>query len=42
VDGHDFAPNAIASGAVALVVERFLPLDVPQVKVSNVRQVLGH
>lgn len=41
VDGHDFAAGAIASGAVALVVERFLPLDVPQVKVSNVRQVLG-
>ncbi len=40
-DGHDFAASAIASGAVALVVERFLPLDVPQVKVSNVRQVLG-
>ena len=41
VDGHDFAVNAIALGAVALVVDRFLPLDVPQVKVSNVRQVLG-
>ena len=41
VDGHDFALNAIASGAVALVVERFLPLNVPQVKVFNVRQVLG-
>lgn len=41
VDGHDFAAGAIASGAVALVVERFLPLNVPQVKVSNVRQVIG-
>ncbi|MCO1601246.1 UDP-N-acetylmuramoyl-L-alanyl-D-glutamate--2,6-diaminopimelate ligase [Desulfosporosinus nitroreducens] len=41
VDGHDFAASAVASGAVALVVERFLPLDVPQVKVSNVRQVMG-
>jgi UDP-N-acetylmuramoyl-L-alanyl-D-glutamate--2,6-diaminopimelate ligase len=41
VDGHDFAVKAIASGAVALVVEHFLPLDVPQVKVSNVRKVLG-
>jgi UDP-N-acetylmuramoyl-L-alanyl-D-glutamate--2,6-diaminopimelate ligase len=40
-DGHDFAAGAISSGAVALVVERFLPLDVPQVKVANVRQVLG-
>ena len=41
VDGHDFALNAIASGAVALVVDRFLPLNVSQVKVSNVRQVIG-
>ncbi|OLN33436.1 UDP-N-acetylmuramoyl-L-alanyl-D-glutamate--2,6-diaminopimelate ligase [Desulfosporosinus metallidurans] len=41
VDGHDFAAAAIASGAVALVVERFLPLDVPQVLVANVRQVMG-
>lgn len=41
VDGHDFAVKAIASGAVAIVVERFLPIDVPQVKVSNVRKVLG-
>lgn len=41
VDGHDFAVNAIASGAVALVVDRFLPINVPQVKVLNVRQVIG-
>ncbi len=41
VDGHDYASAAIASGAVALVVERFLPLNVPQVKVANVRQVMG-
>ena len=41
VDGHDFAVSAISSGAVALIVERFLPIDVPQVKVSNVREVMG-
>ena len=41
VDGHDFAEKAIAAGAVALVVERFLPLEIPQVRVTNVRQVLG-
>lgn len=41
VDGHDFAASAVASGAVALVVERFLPLDVPQIRVSSVRQVMG-
>lgn len=40
-DGHDYAANAIASGAVALVVERFLPLIVPQIMVPNVRQVIG-
>jgi len=42
VDGHDFAEKAINSGAVALVVDHFLPLNVPQVKVANVRQVIGH
>lgn len=41
VDGHDFAVSAISSGAVALLVERFLPLEIPQVKVSNVREVMG-
>lgn len=40
-DGHDFAASAVASGAAALVVERFLQLDIPQIKVSNVRQVMG-
>lgn len=41
VDGHDFAATAVAAGAVALVVERLLPLDVPQIKVASVRQVMG-
>jgi len=41
VDGHDYAAKAITSGAVALVVDHFLPLDVPQVKVSNVRKAVG-
>lgn len=41
VDGHDFAADAVASGAVALLVEHFLPINIPQVKVENVRQVLG-
>ncbi len=37
-DGHDFAADAVAKGAVALVVERELPdLGVPQVKVASVR-----
>ena len=37
-DAHDFAPQAIENGCVALVVERFLDdLPVPQVLVSNGR-----
>ncbi len=41
VDGHDFAERAVADGAVALVVERDLPLDVPQVRVDSVRAAMG-
>lgn len=41
VDGHDYVAAAVAAGASALVVERFLPLDVPQVKVVSVRQAMG-
>ncbi|WP_047810787.1 UDP-N-acetylmuramoyl-L-alanyl-D-glutamate--2,6-diaminopimelate ligase [Desulfosporosinus acididurans] len=41
VDGHDFAAAAVKSGAAALLVERFLPLEVPQVKVASVRQAMG-
>ena len=41
-DAHDFAPQAIANGAAALVVTRFLPLDVPQVQVKNVRAAMSH
>jgi UDP-N-acetylmuramoyl-L-alanyl-D-glutamate--2,6-diaminopimelate ligase len=40
-DGHRFAPAAVAAGAVALLVEEWLPVDVPQVRVSSVRSVLG-
>jgi UDP-N-acetylmuramoyl-L-alanyl-D-glutamate--2,6-diaminopimelate ligase len=42
VDGHDFAIAAMESGARALLVERFLKLDIPQVKVKNTRQVVGY
>ena len=31
VDGHTFAPRAVASGASALVVDHALELDVPQI-----------
>jgi UDP-N-acetylmuramoyl-L-alanyl-D-glutamate--2,6-diaminopimelate ligase len=33
-DGHDFAPGAVAAGAVGLMVERPLALAVPQVVVA--------
>lgn len=37
VDGHAFAPTAVEKGAVALVVERELPLEVPQFVVPDAR-----
>jgi UDP-N-acetylmuramoyl-L-alanyl-D-glutamate--2,6-diaminopimelate ligase len=40
-DGHDFAQEAIRSGAAALVVERWLDLDVAQILVPSVRQAMG-
>src|SRR6185436_11500198 len=40
-DGHDFAPDAIASGAVALVVQRPLGLGVPEVLVDDVRAAMA-
>lgn len=40
-DGHDHAPEAIAAGAVALLVERPLGLGVSEARVSDVRRVLG-
>ncbi len=40
-DGHDFAAEAVAGGAVALVVERPLELPVPQVVVSDARAAMA-
>jgi UDP-N-acetylmuramoyl-L-alanyl-D-glutamate--2,6-diaminopimelate ligase len=40
-DGHEHAGEARAAGAVALLVERLLPLDVPQARVESVPRVLG-
>lgn len=40
-DGHDFAREAVKNGAVAVVCERELSLDVPQIIVENTRSVLG-
>lgn len=40
-DGHDFAAQAVAAGAVAVVSERRLDLGVPEVVVATVRPSLG-
>jgi UDP-N-acetylmuramoyl-L-alanyl-D-glutamate--2,6-diaminopimelate ligase len=41
VDGHDLAQDAVAAGAVALVVERPREARVPQVVVPDVRAAIG-
>ena len=40
-DGHDFAHDAVANGAVALVVERPLELEVPQLVVPSARRAMA-
>lgn len=40
-DGHDFAPDAVARGAVALVVQRPLGLGVPEFQVEDVRAAMA-
>jgi UDP-N-acetylmuramoyl-L-alanyl-D-glutamate--2,6-diaminopimelate ligase len=40
-DGHDFAPDAIARGAAALVVDHPLGLGVPEVVVHDVRAAMA-
>lgn len=40
VDAHAFAPQAIENGCVALVVERELDIDCPQVLVTDVRAAM--
>src|SRR5919205_978697 len=39
-DGHELAADAVAAGAAALVVERRLDLNVPQLVVSSVRAAM--
>jgi UDP-N-acetylmuramoyl-L-alanyl-D-glutamate--2,6-diaminopimelate ligase len=40
-DGHEHAAAAVEAGAVALLVERILPLEVSQARVAAVREALG-
>src|ERR671916_430110 len=40
-DGHDFAPEAVARGAAALIVQRPLGLGVPEVVVEDVRSAMA-
>ena len=41
IDGHDLAEQVVAAGAAALMVERRLPVDVPQLEVASVRFAMG-
>ena len=41
LDGHTFAESALQNGATALVVERELPLNVPQLVVKNARKAMA-
>lgn len=40
-DAHEFAKEAVNNGAVAIVCERAVPVDVPQILVDDTRAVLG-
>ena len=42
VDGHNFAKAAADAGAAALVVERKLPVDLPQVLVEDARGAMSY
>ena len=41
-DGHSFAAQAVENGAKGLIVERYLPLDVPQIVAPDGRIAMAH
>ncbi|MEG1358163.1 MAG: UDP-N-acetylmuramoyl-L-alanyl-D-glutamate--2,6-diaminopimelate ligase [Clostridia bacterium] len=41
-DAHSFAEQAVQNGCTALIVERFLDAELPQVRVSNVRSAMAY
>jgi UDP-N-acetylmuramoyl-L-alanyl-D-glutamate--2,6-diaminopimelate ligase len=41
-DGHEFAQQAVAQGATAVLAERLLPVPVPTCLVPDSRMALGH
>ncbi len=42
VDGHEFAADAVKNGASAVLVERKLNIEVPQIVVDDVRTAMGY
>ena len=42
VDGHEFAVDAVKKGASAILVERKMNVQVPQVIVDDVRAAMGY
>jgi UDP-N-acetylmuramoyl-L-alanyl-D-glutamate--2,6-diaminopimelate ligase len=42
VDGHEYIQKAIAAGAVAIVGERAIDIDIPYVQVRNASQATGY
>ncbi|HEY0388716.1 MAG TPA: UDP-N-acetylmuramoyl-L-alanyl-D-glutamate--2,6-diaminopimelate ligase [Gaiellales bacterium] len=40
-DGHDFAARAAERGAIALVVERWVEVELPQLRVAAARSAMG-
>ena len=40
-DGHEFAADAVARGAAALVVDHLVDVDIPQVVVDDVRRAMA-